>query len=95
MNNKTKWLFKMKYKNGIIRCGYNRRPDKDRPYDIVRLMMKSKDETTDTDISMTVGEALDVSSGLSFIVANRLFAAKMDRLDYRKDFDTGADAATG
>ena len=79
---KTKWLYTMKYNNGILRAGYNQKPDEDRPFDIVRLYQKTNDGEGDVDLHLTVGEAADVAAGLSCVIANRLDACKRQELGF-------------
>jgi len=72
MEIKTRWKYKAKYNDGYIRTGINTKPYKDRPQDIIRLKIKTKNGEGDCDIHFTPGEASDICSGLSIVLSDVL-----------------------
>lgn len=57
---KTSWCHKISYLDGYIRSGINLMPEKSRPMDVIRLIIKTKDGSGDCDLQLEPCEAIDI-----------------------------------
>ena len=73
----TRWLYKASYSNGRLLVGrvHNNRPRAD----IIRVRWEKDGQEPPIDVGVRLDEAVDMSAGLSYLVALELYKQKANQ----------------